>query len=351
MAKSEKQKLKIFYIADYLMKETDDELDEDDRPIHGVLMRDIKEHLKNNGIDAEEHSISRDIDLLRGIKRTDDGEEYFESLLDIAGGKGKPIYLCSRYIDYEDLAVIAECIASSKFISKSEADSLINKLKLLCSKYRADELTSDYIVAERPKYTQKKMLRQLNTIRTAIKQNKMITFHYTRHSIKDFSQVEKRRKGQIYTVSPFKVVLSDGNHYLIGYDDKFKKVLPYRIDRMADVNAANRSREGEDKYKRLGISDYARQTFGMFFGDSADRITILFDNVLLDAVLERFGNSIATDYKRVDDKHFTLTTAIVKSENFYGWICGLGGKAIIQSPPDVVSGFKEYLHKIAANYQ
>ena len=41
MAKSEKQKLKIFYIADYLMRETDDELDENDRPIHGVLMKDI----------------------------------------------------------------------------------------------------------------------------------------------------------------------------------------------------------------------------------------------------------------------------------------------------------------------
>ncbi len=350
MAKSEKQKLKIFYIADYLMRETDDELDENDRPLHGVLMRDIKEFLKSKDIEAEEHAISRDIDLLRGVKKNADGdEEYFDGLLDVAGGKGKPIYLCSRFIDYEDLSIIAECVASAKFISKAEADELIKKLRKLCSKYRADELTSDYLVAERPKYTQKKMLRQLNTIRQAIKQDRKIVFHYTRHNIKNLSQIETRRKGQLYTVSPFKVILTDGNHYLIGYDDRFKQIRPYRIDRMADVSYTDEPREGEGVFKRLGISDYARQTFGMFIGDSAKRITIRFDNSLLDAVIERFGNSVATDYKRVDENHFTLTTAIVRSENFYGWICGLGEKALIQDP-ETAKEFREYLHKIEANY-
>ena len=288
---------------------------------------------------------------MRGIKKNADGdEEYFDSLLDVAGGKGKPIYLCSRYIDYEDLSIIAECIASAKFISKVEADDLIKKLKKLCSKHHADELTSDYIVAERPMYTQKKMLRQLNTIRQAIKQNRKIVFHYNRHSIKDFTQIEKRRKGQLYTVSPFKIILSEGNHYLIGYDDRFKQIRPYRIDRMADVSYTDEPSEGEDTFKRLGISDYARQTFGMFIGDRAKRITIRFDNSLLDAVIERFGNSLATEYKRVDDSHFTLTTAIVKSENFFGWICGLGEKALIQDS-ETAKEFKDYLRRIEANYQ
>ena len=39
--KNDGQKLQLFYIADYLMRETDDELDEKDRPIHGVFVGKI----------------------------------------------------------------------------------------------------------------------------------------------------------------------------------------------------------------------------------------------------------------------------------------------------------------------
>ena len=101
MPKSEKQKLKIFYIADFLMRKTDDERDDDKRLLHTVLLKDIKKYLiDEKGIEAEEHSIRRDIDLLGDI-------------LDIRGGKGKPVYIASRLFPFDDVKTIAECIASS----------------------------------------------------------------------------------------------------------------------------------------------------------------------------------------------------------------------------------------------
>ncbi len=344
MPKSEKQKLKIFYIADYLMKETD--ADEKGNMLHGVLLKDVKEYLKDKGIEAEEHAIRRDIDLLRGGKDLD-----FDPLLDIQGGKGKPIYLGERFLPFDDLEVIVECVASANFISRNEAEELIGKLKKLCSKHQANSLTSEYIVAERPKYTERKMLKQLRRIKSAIRDNQKISFLYTRHSTKNITQTENRRKGKRYIVSPFKVVLSNGNHYLIGYDDTYHQIRPYRIDRMDDVRLKEEPREGEDKVKRLGISDYAKQTFGMFIGGNADIITIRFHNSLLDAMLERFGNGGATKYTKIDDTHFTVKTFIVESENFYGWICSLGEKVVITDPPEVASRFKDYLQKIQENYQ
>ena len=353
MPKSEKQRLKILYIADYLMRETDDKLDENERPLHGVLVGEIKDYLKSQGIDAEEHSIRRDIDLLNGVyRKTEKGQPtetvYFTPLLDVLGGKGKPVYLGLRYFPFEDLEIIAECIASANFISKNEAEDLIDKLKKLCSKYQADSLRSEYIVAERPKYTENNMLKQLRRIKTAIKQNQKISFIYTRHSPKDFKS-ENRRKGQRYVVSPYKVVLSNGNHYLIGYDDISHQIRAYRIDRMEDVKAKDEPREGEKEFNRMGISDYARQTFGMFIGGNADRITIQFENSLLDAMIERFGKD-KKQYTKIDDTHFTIKTFIVESENFYGWLCGLGEKAIITDPPEVAERFKDYLQKISAQY-
>ena len=354
MPKSEMQRLKILYIADYLMKETDDELDIDERPIHGVLVGDIKNYLEEKGIKAEEHSISRDIDLLRGVyKKTEKGKvveiKTFSPLLDVIGGKGKPIFIGERFLPFEDLETIVECVASANFISRPEAEELIEKLKKLCSRFQADTLTSEYIVAERPKYTEKKMLRYLRKIKAAIRNNQKISFLYTRHSPENITKTENRRKGKRYVVSPFKVVLSDGNHYLIGYDDTYHQIRAYRADRMDDVKITDEPREGEEKFKRLGISDYAKQTFGMFIGGNADRITIQFENSLLDAMLERFGND-RRQYTRIDDKHFTVKTFIVESENFYGWICGLGEKAIIIDPSETAKRFKDYLQKISAKY-
>ena len=343
MPKSEYQKLKLLYIADYLMRETD--ADEKGNMLHGVLLKDIRDYLKGKGIEAEEHSIRRDIDLLCG------GKDFaLDPILDVRGGFGKPIYLGTRFLPFQDLEIIAECIASAKFISKPEAEKLIDKLKKLCSEYQASRLKSEYIVVQRPKYTEKNMLKQLRIIKKAIKDNRKITFLYTRHNPNKITETENRREGTRYVVSPFKVVLSDGNHYLIGYDDYYHQIRAYRIDRMDDVRAKEEPIEGEDEYKRMGISDYAKQTFGMFIGGNADRITIQFENSLLDAMLERFPKGSDTVYTKIDDKHFTVRTFIVESENFYGWVCGLGKKVIITDPPEVADRFKDYLQKIADNY-
>ena len=341
MPKSERQKIKLFYIANYLMRKTD--ADAKGNMLHGVLIKDIAQYLNEKGIEAEAHSIRRDIDLLRGGKDAD-----FDPVLDIQGGQGRPIYIGNRFLPFEDLETIVECVASANFISRPEAEDLIEKLKDFCSEYQAETLTSEYIVAERPKYTEKKMLRYLRRIKTAIRNNQKISFFYTRHSPENITRTENRRKGR-YIVSPFNVVLSDGNHYLIGYDDTYHQIRAYRIDRMDDVKIADEPREGEEKFKRLGISNYAKQTFGMFIGGKADYISIQFENSLLDTMMERFGTERRL-YTRIDDRHFTVKTFIVESENFYGWLCGLGEKAIITDPPEVAERFKDYLQKISEHY-
>ena len=162
MPKSERQKIKLFYIADYLMRKTD--ADEKGNMLHGVLIKDIAQYLDEKGIEAEAHSIRRDIDLLRGGKDAD-----FDPVLDIQGGQGRPIFIGNRFLPFEDLETIVECVASANFISRPEAEDLIEKLKDFCSEYQAETLTSEYIVAERPKYTEKKMLRYLRRIKSAIK--------------------------------------------------------------------------------------------------------------------------------------------------------------------------------------
>ena len=89
MPKSEKQKIKILLVAKCLWELTDES--------HGVSAAKILDYLENTcGITAEEHSIYRDIAVLR--------EDFG---LDIDGGRGKKEYsLKSRQISFEDLRIL-----------------------------------------------------------------------------------------------------------------------------------------------------------------------------------------------------------------------------------------------------
>ena len=341
MPRGEVQKLRMFYIADLLMTETDEDYNKDDEDKHGILISQIQGHLREKGIFTGEHAITRDIKMLR---------DHFK--MDIKGGKGKPFYLASRYIRFDQLSVIAECIGAAKFISKSDSDELIRLLSKFCSKYQADTISTDYFVTGRPRRTQQSILDNLKTARKAIAGNYKICFKYRRRTISNPENPVFRRNGKIYTVSPFEVVLSEGNHYLIGYDNTRKKVSAFRFDRMETIKPLSFSPcEGKEEFTQMNIKDYARQTFGMFIGENkAHPITILFHSSLLDAIYERFGNDEIVEYKKIDDDHFSMTADIVASEQFYGWVCGFGEKAVIQGPEEVVDEFKEFIEKLRIQY-
>ena len=334
MPKVSNQKVKLLYIADYIMRNSDE--------YHGFYIKDIKEYLDSKDIKAEYHSITDDIKLLR---------DQFGMKID--GGGGRPFFLLSRYFPFEDLSVIAECIGTASFLSDYDSKRLTDKLKKLCSESQADEIDRDYYVIDRIRRPKKNMLDSLNLIRDAMKQDVKICFKYTTHTLKGFSKIY-RRKGEDYIVSPFRVVLSEGNHYLIGYDAKYKRIMSYRVDRIENLRYMDEPREGEKKYIRMGISDYARQTFGLFIGPEAKRITLLCDNDILDTMIERFGTDKNAEYKRVDEDHFSITTAIVNSPVFYGWVCGLGGKVIIQDDGEensVAKAFLNYLESVKQKQQ
>ena len=55
-------------------------------------------------------------------------------------------------------------------------------------------------------------------------------------------------------------------------------------------------------------------------------------------------------YSQMDDTHFTVTTEVEISNQFYGWICGFGNDAKILLPKSAVSGFTEYIDKIRNSY-
>ena len=156
-----------------------------------------------------------------------------------------------------------------------------------------------------------------------------------------------RRKGAFYTVSPFKILINEGNFYLLGYNGK--QIITYRIDRMDNVMKSIELREGAEFYKDINMQDFTKRVFSMFGGEEKE-VTIRFTNDLIDVVVDRFGEYGAI-YIPDDDKHFKIHVNVEVSNMFYSWICGFRKKATITSPPEVVEDFKTFLADINQKYE
>ena len=339
MPKSEKQKLKTLYVAKFFLENSDEN--------HSVSAGDIIDYLETEcGITADRRSIYRDIAALRDVFG-----------MDIEGGQGGRYRLVSRQFQIDDLKILAECVHAAKFLSESKSNEIIASLEALCSTYEADELKTELFLVGRVKTTQKGTLSILSTINAAMAKRldgkphepKKISFKYLHYTIDDIHSSVDSRKGTLRTASPYRLILNDGFYYLLAFDDKYKAIRTFRIDRMREVKELDVPREGAEAYAKIDMKQYTQRVFGMY-GGTKTRVVLRFTNDLIDAVYDRFGKSGDIFYRADDEKHFTVNVEVETSPQFYGWLCSFRNKVKIIQPKSVKDDFMEYLDKISRLY-
>lgn len=341
MPRSENQKLKILYVAKYLLEHSDE-----NHPIK--VMGELDDYLREEyGVQAERRSLYRDIAILRD-----------EFGMDIDGGQGGKFRLLSRQFEFDDLRLLAECVHATKFISAAKAKELVSTISEFCSIHQAEQLQQEVFLCDRVKTTQKGILTTISKINAAMAKKQdgkphvpqKISFKYLKHTIQDRDAQVERRKGEDYIVSPFKLLINEGNYYLLAFDSKRQKVMTYRVDRMKNVTLLDEAREGDEAFAEIDLESYTRRTFNMF-GGKPKRVSIRFTNHLLDTVIERFGSGGDTFYRAEGDHHFVVSTDVEISDQFLAWVCGFRKRATIISPPDAVEDMKQFLADISARYE
>ena len=340
MPKSENQKLKILYVAKYLLENSDEN--------NYVRTVDIVDYLVTEcDISAERRSIYRDINILRDVFG-----------MDIVNGHKNKYKLMSRKFEFDDLRLLAECVHAAKFISASKAKELVKTISEFCSIYQAEELQKEVFLCDRVKTTRNNILLTVGIIYSAMatKQDgkphtpQKITFKYLKYALQNKREQVERRKGATYKVSPYKLLINDGNYYLLAFDDRYQEIRRYRVDRMKEVKAIDEPREGAKVFAELDMESYTRRVFSMF-GGKQKRVSIRFINQLLDTAIERFGTSPDVFYRQDDEKHFVVTADVEVSDQFFAWVCGFRKRAAIINPPDVVESMKKFLEDIETRYQ
>lgn len=200
--------------------------------------------------------------------------------------------LVSRPFAFSELKMIIDCLLSARTLDEKTTQRLIKTLKKECSKFEGETLDRQVIVANRVKTTNKVVHYALDEIQTAIQAECQISFKYFDYDMK--MKRTYRKNGETYYVSPFVVVYSDENHYLLGYDGD--KVRPYRIDRMEKVKAEKAlPKQGQEVFdEKIDLDHYRQYTFGMYDG-KVETVRLRFFHRMMNTVIDKFGSDVVID--------------------------------------------------------
>lgn len=321
--RSQNQRLKLLYLLDYLLENTDE--------THTVKVQEIIDHFENYyKIPVEQKTVCSDLHLL---------DEYgYETQYD---GRTRGWRIVEREFDTQELQLLIDSVQSSRFITQRQAKSLTDKLKAKASKYDRVMLERRCYVPNRVRSKNDSIFYHLDDLHTAIANDWQITFRYFYYNQKK----EKVFYKKTYSASPYAMLWSDNNYYLLAYEKGEMK--HFRVDKMEQIKIVPQKREGKEAFRKLDITARPLRMFNMYSGE-VKKVKIRFSNHFANVVIDRFGQDIVMVPD--DEKHFTIHTDIEVSPQFFGWLCGLGRGARILAPAEVVEEMGNYVKGIAEMY-
>ncbi len=328
MARSSNQKLKLLYMMDFLLQNTDED--------HPVTTAQIISHLAAHDISAERKSIYDDIEALRlfGL-----------DIIRVDSGRSSGYYVAERAFELPELKLLVDSVQSSKFITHKKSSALIKKIETLASIHEARLLSRQVFVKNRIKAMNESIYYNVDEIQTGITCNKKIQFLYFEYNIA--KERVYRHNGAIYVVSPFAMTWDDENYYLVAYDSNAGKIKHYRVDKMDKISVLDEDRDGQEAYNALDMAVYSQKTFGMFTGEETN-VQLRFQNHLAGAVIDRLGREVILVADGPD--HFTVRTDVVVSPQFFAWVLGFGTEVKITAPNHIVTAMKDYVCSVAELY-
>ena len=311
MPKSDNQKLKIFYILDYLQKNSHQE-----HPVRAAELLSMLEHQHN--IVCDRKTVYSDIAAL---------QDYGVDIVSIPGKNGG-YYIASRNFEIPELKLLIDAVQSSRFLTEKKSRELIEKLCNQCSIHAARLMRRDVLVSGRVKCMNETIYYNVDAIQDAIADNRQITFRYF-----DFGLDGKRKyREKDYQASPYGLCQDHENCYLLAHSPRHG-VTSYRVDRMTEIAQLPDPRTPCPELPGKALVEHANRLFQMYSG-AETAVKLRFHRSLTNVVIDRFGRD--TMLIPVGEEHFVFTVNVAVSPMFLSWAIGFGAKARILYPQSVV---------------
>lgn len=141
--------------------------------------------------------------------------------------------LVDRSFDLAEIHIMLDAIQAASFITDKKTDLLVDKLANLAGSRKGEVLKRNIVAFNKTKNTNESIFYSVDEIVRAISKKKKIEFKYFDYDAKHKKLY--RKEGGRYVMNPYSTVFSDDNYYLLAYNDKYKTIMHYRVDRMDSV--------------------------------------------------------------------------------------------------------------------
>lgn len=326
MPKSDNQKLKIFYILDYLEAHSNEK-----NPIRASELITILDRQHN--IRCDRKTVYSDIAAL---------QDYGVDIVSLPGKNGG-YYIASRNFELPELKLLIDSVQSSRYLTEKKSRELIEKLCSQCNEQDAKLMRRTVLVSGRVKSMNETIYYNVDAIQEAIALNKQISFRYFDW---DFGGKRKYRDKE-YLASPYGLCQDNENCYLLAFSSRYG-VTSYRVDRMTDITLTEDNRIPCPELTGKALHDHANRLFQMYSGDALD-VKMRFHKSLLNVVIDRFGKN--TMLIPDGENHFNFTVNVAISPMFLSWVIGFGAKAKILYPQSVADACKALCMEAMSQYE
>ena len=325
MPKSDNQKLKIFYILDYLNQNSHEN--------HPIRAAELIAMLQNqHNISCDRKTVYSDIAAL---------QDYGVDIVSVPGKNGG-YFIQQRNFELPELKLLIDAVQSSRFLTEKKSRELIEKLCRECSVHDARLMRRDVLVSGRVKSMNETIYYSVDTIQEAIAQNRQIRFRYFDWGIDG----QRKYRDKTYVASPYSLCQDNENCYLLAFSDRYG-VTSYRVDRMADIQIADAPRIPCPELTGKALNQYANRLFQMYQGQEAE-VKLRFRRKLVNAVIDKFGRDIMLIPD--GDDHFIFTVKVAVSPMFLSWVVGFGADARILHPQSVMDQCRQMCLDAIAGY-
>ena len=315
---------------------------------HPISCKDIVEILIEK-FPIERKSVERILKQLKfagvpinGVNEVTDEYDEIEKCYRISRGG---VWLEKDFSD-ENLQLLIDSVLYSKYISQTEAEGLIKKIRRMGSEsFRRKNkgiAKLDFVYHAR----ETGFFKELNVIQQAIADEKKVKFQYGKYqaSSKGIEITEREN-----TVSPYHLVFSNGKYYLIGYLHEKDQIWHFRVDKIFKAKLLDEARK-PDRDTMLkefsSIGDYLLTHPNLFTGNPSSCVFKV-ESDQIGHVIDTFGENY-TILK--SDKRTTTISLNCNQDDAYYWALQFSSIVEVLEPQELRERLRAAAEELALRY-
>ena len=323
-----KGKLKMLHLIRIFSQETDDD--------HALTLQEIITKLAAVNITADRKTLYADFEDLR---------QFGYDIIAQQRNHTTYYHLGERDFELPELKLLVDCVQAAKFITNRKSRELICKLERYASVYQAAQLQRQVYITGRVKAMNESIYYNIDRLHSAINAGLQIRFQYGQWNLN--KEMELRRGGEWYQVSPWALTWDNEKYYLVAYDAGADMIKHYRVDKMLRIKALDEPRQGQEAFDAIDMAFYSKSVFGMFTGVETT-VTLEAENYMVGVIIDRFGKDIRLS--PISETHFQAMVTVSVSPQFIGWVVGLGRSIRIVAPDWLVERMRREVRRLSEQY-